>query len=152
MHFRRKLALIGLAGLLLMGGCIPTNPLMERTGTLQGRVTIGPLCPVEPCNLPPERVAQIYTARRIIVYQQPTGIRIAETPLNADGTYSLTLLPGNYLVDVSDADGNPLPLDPARRPFVGSANPKEVEIRAGAITVLDFDIDTGIRGAVGAAG
>ena len=37
------------------------------TGTLAGTVTIGPLCPVEPCTVTPDRLATAYTARTIVV-------------------------------------------------------------------------------------
>jgi hypothetical protein len=37
------------------------------TGTLTGNVSIGPLCPVEPCMVPPDRLAAAYAARTIVV-------------------------------------------------------------------------------------
>ena len=33
------------------------------TGTLTGNVSIGPLCPVEPCMIDPDRLAAAYAAR-----------------------------------------------------------------------------------------
>ncbi len=118
---------------------------VEEPSILQGTVTIGPLCPVEPCDLPPEQIAAIYMARKVIVYEQRTETKVTEANLGKDGKYSFDLDPGVYTVDVSDAGGNALPLDPAERPRIGNATPQEVEIRAGEIFVVDFDIDTGIR-------
>jgi len=112
-------------------------------GILQGEVTIGPLCPVEPCNLPPEQIAKFYEARKVIVYDKTTKSKVAEVNLDKNGRYTFSLKAGEYIVDVSDAEGNALPLD-GRRP-IGSAIPEEVEVKAGEITTLDFDIDTGIR-------
>jgi len=114
-------------------------------GTIQGKVTIGPLCPVEPCNLPPEEIAQVYLARKVIIYEQATKIKVTERILNEDGEYSISLKPGGYIVDISDAKGDELPLDLAKRPRLGNAIPREVELKAGEKVVVDFDIDTGIR-------
>ncbi len=118
---------------------------VEEPSILQGKVTIGPLCPVEPCDLPPERIAEIYTARKVFVYEQRTETKAAETNLDKDGKYSFSLEPGIYIVDVSDAEGNALPLDMLRRPGLGNTAPQEVEVMLGGIVVVDFDIDTGIR-------
>ena len=118
---------------------------VEEPSVLQGKVTIGPLCPVEPCNLPPEQIARIYMARKVIVYEQGTEAKVIEANLRENGEYSFILDPGIYIVDVSDAEGNALPLDPAERPRIGNAIPQEVEVRLGGIEIVDFDIDTGIR-------
>ena len=37
------------------------------TGTLTGNVFLGPLCPVEPCMVPPDRLAAANAARTIVV-------------------------------------------------------------------------------------
>ncbi len=42
----------------------------DGTGTLAGNVSIGPLCPVEPCTLDPDRLASVYAARTIVVSAQ----------------------------------------------------------------------------------
>jgi len=144
-YFKQKLLHIVIASAILIGGCIQNNITLAEYGILQGKVTIGPLCPVEPCKLPPEQVAQIYEARKIIIYEQSTKLKIAEVNLNQNGEYSLSLRPGNYIVDITDAEGNELPLDLSKRPRIGNVIPKEVELKAGGKVILDFDIDTGIR-------
>lgn len=108
-------------------------------------MTIGPLCPVEPCNLTPEQIAGVYEARKAIVYEQLTEMKIAGVSLNASGEYFLFLTPGSYIVDITDAAGNALPLPPAMRPTLGNAIPTEFTIKAGETVFVDFDIDTGIR-------
>ena len=47
------------------------------TGTLNGNVTIGPLCPFEPCTIAPDRFAAAFAARTIVVSIQE-GAVIAE--------------------------------------------------------------------------
>ncbi len=117
----------------------------KESGIIKGKVTIGPLCPVEPCNLPPEDIARIYEARKVIIYQQATKTRAAQANLDRDGKYSISLWPGCYIVDISDAQGNALPLDLNRRPRIGNIIPVEVQVKPGEEIVMDFDIDTGIR-------
>jgi len=117
----------------------------QDDGILRGKVTIGPLCPVEPCNLTPEKIASIYEARKVFVYGQFTEIKIAEVNLSRNGEYSFSLKPGTYIVDISDAEGNALPLDIPRRPLIGNTLPKEALVISGDVTIVDFDIDTGIR-------
>ncbi|MEK7397632.1 MAG: carboxypeptidase-like regulatory domain-containing protein, partial [Candidatus Poribacteria bacterium] len=116
----------------------------EGVGFLKGKVTIGPLCPVEPCNLPPGQVAKIYKSRKAIVYDQGTKKKVIEADLDEKGEFSFSLNSGNYIVDISDAEGNPIPLDEPRI-RMGNATPKEIKIKSGQTTFIEFDIDTGIR-------
>ena len=121
-----------------------TNTSLE-TGILVGTVVIGPLCPIEPCNLTPEQIALIYQARKIFIYEKSSLRKVVDFPLNADGGYAVILNSGQYIVDVSDATGNALPLELSQRPRIGNAVPQEAEIFSDQTTVSDFDIDTGIR-------
>jgi hypothetical protein len=135
---RYNLIINGIVKEFVIDGGVPEN------GILQGKVTIGPLCPVEPCNLTPEQIAKIYTSRKVIIYEKDTKQKIVDANLDKNGEYSLNLRSGSYIVDISDGDGNILPVD-LGRPFWGNANPQEVEVKAGEKVVVDFNIDTGIR-------
>jgi len=131
--------------MVLISGCAQQQQSIEsKNGILQGKVTIGPLCPVEPCNLPPERIAKAYENRKFLIYEQPTKIKIAEVNLDANGYYSVPLKAGTYIVDITDATGKELPLE-GLRSFLGNVIPKEIEVKVGETVVADFDIDTGIR-------
>ena len=103
------------------------------TGTLTGNVTIGPLCPVEPCTVTPDRLTAAYTARTIVV-SMPGGTVIAEAVPDPYTGYSFNLKPGTYVVDIRHQGIN-------RSPEL----PKTVTIRAGETVRLDVSIDTGIR-------
>jgi len=143
---RYSILIIIIFGTILSFACEnSTNNTTLKTGILEGKVTIGPLCPVEPCNLTPEQIAAIYEARKIIIYEKSSLSKIAEIQLNADGEYSVALDPGQYIVDVSDANGTVLPLDLSQRPQFGNAIPQEAELFSDQTTISDFDIDTGIR-------
>jgi hypothetical protein len=103
------------------------------SGTLTGNVTIGPLCPVEPCTVTPERLTAAYAARTIVV-SIPREAVIAEAVPDPYTGYSFILKPGTYIVDIKHQG-----ID--RSPEL----PKTVTIRAGETIRLDISIDTGIR-------
>ena len=110
-------------------GSITPPPGLGSDGFLAGNVTIGPRCPVEPCQTPPNPV--VYTSREVIVSKGSAVV--GRTHLNADGTYLLELPVGAYTATVQ----------PAGMPGVNQT--KMVTIEPGVTTRLDFDIDTGIR-------
>jgi hypothetical protein len=110
-----------------------TAPGSGGTGTLAGTVTIGPLCPVEPCTVTPDRLAAAYTARTIVV-SIPGGAVIAEAVPDPYTGYSFILKPGTYVVDIRHQG-----IDRSQE------LPKTVTIREGETIRLDISIDTGIR-------
>ncbi len=116
----------------------------EKGGILQGKVSIGPLCPVEPCKLSPGQLAKVYEKRKVIIYDQRTKTKIAKLDLNQDGEYSISLKQGKYIIDVTDRNGNELPLE-GPRGRVGNAHPKEIEIIAGKKIEEIINIDSGMR-------
>lgn len=123
----------------------------QGEGIMMGKVTIGPLCPVEPCDLTPEQVARIYEARRVFIYEKTTKAKVTEANLKGNGEFSFSLEAGTYIVDISDAEGNELPLDSLIR-SIGNAIPQEVEVRPYEEATVNFDIDTGIRSVDNAPG
>ncbi len=108
--------------------------LNAQTGMLAGTVTIGPLSPVERPGITPTPAPEVYDARKIMVYDASGNKLIKEVSLNHDGTYSVNLNPGVYLVDIKHTG-----MDRS------SDVPKTVEIKAGESVRLDISIDTGIR-------
>ena len=108
----------------------PTRLWRTGEGALAGKVTIGPLCPVEPCSTPPEHV---YSSRDLIMRSDLTGtIRVH---LDTNGNFEARLPTGTYTVDLSDCD------------FLGCSRslPKTVSITPDQVTELAIEIDTGIR-------
>lgn len=106
-----------------------------QTGTLTGHVTIGPLVPVVREGEPePTPGAEVYAAREIIVFQESDGNEVARVKIDEKGDYLTTLPVGSYTIDI-----NHLGVDSA------AGFPKLIEIRPDSITVVDVDIDTGIR-------
>ena len=101
-------------------------------GQVSGTVTVGPICPVEsidnPCIIPPE----VYTSRTVVVYGPTDSQRIKTTALQSDGTYSLSLAPGTYWLQIEPAG-------------IRAGEKKIITILANETTNLNFDIDSGIR-------
>jgi hypothetical protein len=133
--------------LLLIAACagVHVDPIFEEKGSLEGKITIGPLCPVEPCKTSPERLAKIFETRKVIVYEQRTKIKIAKIDLDENGEYAVSLRPDTYIVDVTDGKGNELPLEKPRATIGNVRFPREISIKAGEKVVINFHIDTGIR-------
>jgi Carboxypeptidase regulatory-like domain len=101
------------------------------TGLLQGKVTMGPTMPVERAGGPPA-IAPVAGASVNIT--DTSGVPIASAITGADGTYSVPVAPGDYLITVT----------PPRR-MLNKLVQRQVTIATGARTVLDITLDTGIR-------
>jgi hypothetical protein len=117
---------------VLSGGSPPASP-GAGTGTLTGTVSIGPLCPVEPCTVSHDRLVAAYEARPITI--STTGGSVVSTVIaDPDTGYRAVLKPGTYVVDIP------------HQGIGGSRNlPATVTIRGGETVRLDISIDTGIR-------
>ncbi len=116
-------------------GTSPTpNAEQVIAGTLKGAVTIGPLCPIEPCS---ESSGYPFSGRELVL-QQPGGV-VLQVPLQSDGTFEFVFPIGTYTVHMSPCE------------YLGcqAAFPVSVDIMDGETTTLNIDIDTGIRSPVG---
>ena len=116
----------------ILTACSPTPKVM---GTLRGHVTIGPLVPAIQEGWPePTPDPQVYAARQIVIFKANGKTEVARADINTQGNYEISLPVGTYVVDI-----NRIGIDHSK------GLPKEVEILANEVTVLDVDIDTGIR-------
>ncbi len=116
--------------MVMSSGCMQAG---SGTGTLTGNVTLGPLCPVEPCTISHDRLVAAYAARPITV-SRPAGTIAATVIADPATGYSVALEPGTYVVDIP------------HQGIGGSRElPATVTIRGGETVRLDISIDTGIR-------
>ncbi len=107
----------------------------KEKGILQGKVIIGPLTPVVQEGVPePTPDASVYAARQIVIFSQDGNKEIAKVPIQPDGSYSIELPIGEYLVDINHSG-----ID------FSKDLPAIIEIKKDQIFSLDIDIDTGIR-------
>ena len=111
----------------------PNPPDKIAAGYISGHVTIGPNCPGPerigvPCPIPPEA----YSSRAVVVYESD-GTTIKENgKIDASGNYKIALGPGNYFVQISPAG-------------IGPGEKKPATVKSFETTVVDFNIDTGMR-------
>lgn len=113
---------------------LQTDNMMQDIGFLEGKVEIGPLSPVEPCNLAQDQIAQAYEARKIIIYTSDRSVTVATVSIDPSGNYRVALAAGKYLVDI-----NRIGMDHS------NDVPREIVIERGETVSLDIQIDTGIR-------
>ncbi len=103
-------------------------------GQIKGKISIGPLCPVEPCSV---TVPNPYVSRQIMLEPQDNQISSSTIyiEINSDGTFQQTVPANIYKLNLTDCN------------FLGCQRslPMTVEVVAGTTTEVDIDIDTGIR-------
>ncbi len=108
----------------------PATPIAPGMGVLHGTVTRGPIAPLSRPGVPnsaPVAEAQVEVA-------DPGGKTVATAQSASDGSYSVELAPGTYVVSIAS---------PKIR--FGRHPSERVTITAGHRTHLDLQIDTGIR-------
>ena len=108
------------------------------TGVLKGKISIGPLCPVE--RIPPDPAclptAETYRAWATSIYTVKEKLKYATLIPNLDGTYEIELPIGDYFIDYSVV----------RVLWVGKSNlPAPISITKNDTTTFNINIDTGIR-------
>jgi hypothetical protein len=134
---QKRLAAIVLIGLLAAchGSSSPTDPsALEAHGRLSGTVTIGPNCPgpttTASCPTPPFA----YEQRKIVVYDEAKAKLLHTVDIDTQGLYTILLLPGTYTIDLKGVGADKT-----------SDLPTKVTIRANAATVVNVNVDTGLR-------
>ncbi len=112
----------------------PASTTQKDSGTLQGNMTIGPICPVEQVGHPCNPTPQMYAAHQVFVYNSSRTKLITTLIPDAQGNFSASLPVGTYLVDVQHQG-------------VGAVTgvPATTAIVSGNTTSLSINIDTGIR-------
>lgn len=105
-------------------------------GTLTGHVDIGPLAPVMRADEPaPTPSPQVYAAWVLLILSPDGQQEIARVDIAADGTYTVSLPPGDYLLTGRQREGKAM--------LVQQQYP--VTVLAGQVTEQDVSLDTGIR-------
>ena len=124
-----------LLGLFLISGC--DKQYTQETGFLEGKISIGPLCPVEKDPPDPDCLPtyETFKAYPVSIWTSDGKRKITRINPALDGSYRIELVPGSYLIKL-DREQN----------TIGSSNlPVQASIVAQKETFLNIDIDTGIR-------
>ncbi len=119
--------------LLLVSACgseTGSAPTSAAEGTLFGVLSIGPLCPVEPCANP----TNPYTDLEVVV-TDTDGTEVVRIAVTDGGTFSRPLPTGDYSLAV----------EPCIHLGCDFSLPVDVTVVAGEQANVEIDIDTGIR-------
>ena len=132
-----KYLILSVILLIVIHSCVKQN-LVSGSGALKGKISIGPICPVE--TIPPDPnclpTAETYKAWATAVWTLNKSSKIATLDPKLDGTYEVALPAGKYTIDY----------DATRTNNVGGANlPSIISIANGDTTNFNINIDTGIR-------
>lgn len=105
-----------------------TSTDVKTSAIVHGKVSIGPLCPVEPCK----NTTNPYLGKGLI-FKMGAEEKLAR--LNIIGDFYINLPTGNYSVTLSDCN------------YIGCSSvfPKSIRVETNKTFELNLDIDTGIR-------
>jgi len=99
---RAGLPLVLAAGLLTVVACGEQRPAAKPDSGVTGIVNLGPQCPVEsskdPCKDQPAAGVTVVVYRQIPGEAYVAGKEVARTTTAADGTFTVALAPGEYVV------------------------------------------------------
>ncbi len=133
--FKNFFVLLSITLVVLFNSCDEKHTEGLNPGVLMGIISIGPLCPVE--TIPPDPNCQpteaTFKAWPIGVWTADKKSKVSTLKPNLDGSYDFELQEGSYVVDLE-----------VQHHF-GSNLPATIMIAQGVTTVLDIEIDTGIR-------
>jgi hypothetical protein len=125
----KRFALLS-AAILILGAC-GRGASGEASSGIEGRVTIGPTCPVERPDSPCPDAPSVATVRVL------SGSDVVATGTSAkDGTFRIAVPPGTYTVEADPASGSAI----ARGIPVNN-----VVVHEGEFTHVDVTVDSGIR-------
>jgi hypothetical protein len=134
----KRLLLVALMAVLgCKGSSSPTEPKAADLphGRLSGTVTIGPNCPgasttTADCPAPP----YAYEQRKILVLNEAKTELLFTVDIDSRGLYTILLVPGTYTVELRGTGSDKT-----------TDLPVQVSIRANVATVVNVNVDTGLR-------
>lgn len=111
--------------------CSEGELTVGRTGIIQGKINVGPICPVglegEICPIPPEA----YTSRQAVVLKVDQKTEVTRKGINSDGEFRIELPFGRYYIYITNNG-----LNEFKYP---------VTVKIGMTTQIYLEVDTGIR-------
>ncbi|UJH68395.1 hypothetical protein [Allomuricauda sp. SCSIO 65647] len=134
-HAYKNCVLLAVTCLFVSVSSCDQQKQVDEEGFLAGKVTIGPLCPVE--TFPPDPACQpteeTYMTWPIAVWTTDKSTKLGQIQPDLDGTYRFELSEGSYLVDLE------------KQHRFGTNLPAIISIKSGETLLLNIDVDTGIR-------
>ena len=127
----RAATALALMALIIASVAVACGGASGPAGLLEGKVTLGPIAPIEAVGGPPN--TRLYAA--IVDVETPAGDVVKTVASNNDGTFSLRLAAGSYRL---------VPRSPKGKPFPHAA-PVDTTILTGQATTVEIAYDSGIR-------
>jgi hypothetical protein len=127
----RAAASLAVIAVLTAGLAAACGGASGPAGLLEGKVTLGPITPVEQVGGPPN--TRPYAAT--VDVETPEGDVVRTVEWGDDGTFSVRLAAGSYRL---------VPRSPRGRPFP-HAEPLDATVVAGKTTTVEIAYDSGIR-------
>lgn len=110
---------------------VPTSIPGPDSGTLKGRVTLSPTCPVE--RTPPDPKCAPKPYPTVVTIRNPQGAVVAQMPTDDQGAFQLQLPSGTYTI--IPKGGEPLP----------RCESEDAIVKARAEMTVALSCDSGIR-------
>lgn len=133
----KTLMIFGVINLIALLAC-KTDDITVESGSLDLKVNIGPLCPVEPCTKTAAELKQVYEAYSFTLSNVKDKSIALQQNLSYDGTKgvlkSTNIAVGDYELNIKPENI-----------FTKRGFPKTVTIEKNKVTTLEIDIDTGLR-------
>jgi len=129
-----KLLLIS-AALIFYNSCEKKSILLD--GYLKGKISIGPICPIE--TIIPDSAcmptAETYKTYPVGIFSSDGKNKLAQIIPALNGSFIIELVPGSYVLKLESAE-----------PHIGGSNlPIQVVVNSQDSTLFNITIDTGIR-------
>lgn len=141
---KTKLLLVALLAIIF--GCESVNIEADNIGTIEGKVTIGPLCPVvsvntvgNPCGYTDAQMNAIYGAYEVVVTAANQASK-KELTLDKSGIFTFDIPEGSYEVAVQKVDGSAIGVSGQK-----STEAMTAKVVKNQVSRLEISIDTGIR-------
>lgn len=139
-----KMLLIALSTIIF--SCANENIEADTIGFIEGKITIGPLCPVvsantigNPCGLTDAQMNQIYGAYKVVTTSSNLTTR-KELTLDKTGIFKFEIPDGDYEIAVQKVDGSMIGISGEKSKVISP-----VKVLKNQTTKLEINIDTGIR-------
>lgn len=131
---RAALPSVLVAGLVIVAACGDQQPETEPDSGVTGVVALGPQCPVEsstePCDEKPAAHVTVIVSEQVPGEAYAAGDEVARTTTAADGTFTVALEPGDYVVTAEAGM---------------SCELMDARVAQGRFATVTIPCDTGIR-------
>lgn len=109
----------------------PTEAIQSKSG-INGKISLGPTCPVERFPNDPDCAPRPYLTT-VVITSIGKNFDIKTVKSNASGIFRIDLVPGNYKLEAKGGEVYP------------RCVPTSVEVKSGNYSSVEISCDTGIR-------